>query len=227
MSLKIINGNLFTSNCQTLVNTVNCVGVMGAGIALEFRLRYPDMYADYVKICQQNLLEIGKLWLYKSAPHWVLNFPTKRHWKQPSKLEYLELGLQKFVDTYAEKKITSIAFPLLGAQNGGIPQNQALEVMNKYLGQCELPIEIYIYYSHAPDDIFNDLKTVFLSLSNEEILEITGLGEAYIKKVRQVMQDEAVCSLSKFLAIKGIGITTVEKTLLLLPKFSSTILPIN
>jgi O-acetyl-ADP-ribose deacetylase (regulator of RNase III) len=225
MSLKIIKGNLFTSNCQTLVNTVNCVGVMGAGIALEFRLRYQEMYTYYVEICNQNLMDIGKLWLYKCDKHWVLNFPTKKHWKKPSKLEYLELGLQKFVDTYIEKEITSIAFPLLGTQNGGIPQEQSLEIMNRYLGECELPIEIYIYDPHAPDDIFNELKTVFLSLSDREILEVTGLGKTYIKKVKQAMQEESICNLSKFLSTKGIGITTVQKSLLLLQKFYPTILP--
>ncbi|MEA5517039.1 macro domain-containing protein [Nodularia sp. UHCC 0506] len=225
MSLKIINGNLFTSNCQTLVNTVNCVGVMGAGISLEFRLRYPEMYARYVKICEQNLMEIGKLWLYKSVQHWVLNFPTKQHWKKPSKLEFLELGLQKFVDTYIEKDIISIAFPLLGTQNGGIPQRESLEIMKRYLGECELPIEIYIYDPNAPDDIFSDLKSVFLSLSDREIIEVTSLGTAYIQKVKQAMQDESICNLSKFLSTKGIGITTVQKSLLLLQKFYPTILP--
>ncbi|MCC5654200.1 macro domain-containing protein [Nostoc sp. XA013] len=225
MTLKIINGNLFTSNCQTLVNTVNCVGVMGAGIALEFRLRYPDMYARYIRICNDNLMEIGKLWLYKSGQHWILNFPTKQHWKKPSKLEFLELGLQKFVDTYVEKEITSIAFPLLGTQNGGIPQDKSLEIMDKYLSKCELSIEIYIYDPNVPDDIFNHLKIIFLSLSDGEIVEVTGLGKAYIKNIKQIMQNEHICNLSKFLSMKGIGIVTVEKALLLLRKFSPDILP--
>ncbi len=225
MSLKIIKGNLFTSNCQTLVNTVNCVGVMGAGIALEFRLRYPEMYARYVDICKQSSMEIGKLWLYKDDHRWVLNFPTKQHWKKPSKLEFLELGLQKFVNTYREKEITSIAFPLLGTQNGGIHQNESLEIMNKYLSQCELPIEIYMYDTNAPDDIFSNLKITFSSLSEREIVELTGLGKTYIKRVKQAMLDESICNLSKFLSTEGIGITTVQKTLLLLPNFHPTILP--
>jgi len=216
MSIKIIQGNLFNSNCQTLVNTVNCVGVMGTGIALEFRLRYPEMYTRYVEICKQNLMDIGKLWLYKSDQRWVLNFPTKRHWKKPSKLEFLELGLQKFVDTYKEKEISSIAFPLLGTQNGGIPQNQSLEIMKKYLEECELPIEIYIYNPNVIDDTFTLLRNNFFSLSEQEILEITGLSKSYIKRVRQVMENESICNLSQFLSIEGIGITTVEKTLLLI-----------
>ena len=120
MSLDIIKGNLFTSNRQTLVNTVNCVGVMGAGIALSFKIS--QMYERYVEICNSQLLDVGKLWLYKLEHRWVLNFPTKKYWKRASKIEFLQLGLQKFVDTYKEKGITSIAFPLLGTLNGGIPE---------------------------------------------------------------------------------------------------------
>lgn len=216
MNLQIIKGNLFTSKCQTLVNTVNCVGVMGAGIALEFRLRYPEMYNRYIDLCKQKRMDVGKLWLYKSNFHWVLNFPTKKHWKQPSELNFLELGLQKFVDTYKEKEITSIAFPLLGTQNGGIPEEQSLEIMKQYLEHCNLPVEIYLYDPNSPDDIFTDLKNRFLSLSETELLRVTGLGKAHLKRVNQAIQDQHICSLSKLLSIKGIGVTTVEKTLLIL-----------
>ena len=181
MSLDIIKGNLFTSNCQTLVNTVNCVGVMGAGIALEFRLRYPQMYERYVEICNSNLLDIGKLWLYKSEHRWVLNFPTKKHWKRASKIEFLQLGLQKFVDTYEKKGITSIAFPLLGSLNGGIYENESLEIMTKYLYKCD------------------DIKI-----------------EIYLTRVKDVMQDDSISSLSQFISVKGIGINTVQKALLVL-----------
>lgn len=77
MPAKIITGNIFTTNCQTIVNTINCVGVMGAGIALECRLRYPDMHEKYIKLCMDNHIDIGLLWIYKSSDKWVLNFPTK------------------------------------------------------------------------------------------------------------------------------------------------------
>ena len=216
MRLKIIEGNLFTSKCQTLVNTVNCVGVMGAGIALEFRFRYPQMYTRYVELCTSKLMDVGKLWLYKSSQHWVLNFPTKKHWKKPSEAKFLELGLQKFVDTYIEKEITSIAFPLLGTQNGGIPEDESIEIMKKYLGQCDLPVEIYIYDPNSPDDIFAELKASFLSLSEKELAEMTGLGKTYLKRVNQAMQDDRICSLSRLLSTEGIGVTTVEQVLLLL-----------
>jgi len=227
MSLKIIQGNLFTSSCQTLVNTVNCVGVMGAGIALEFRLRYPEMYTQYVEICQQNSFKIGNLSLYKSTQHWIINFPTKQHWKEPSKLEFLDLGLRKFVNTYREKEITSVAFPLLGAQNGGIPPEKSLEIMSRYLSQCELNVEVYVYDPNASDDLVSNLKTAFLCLSETEILEITGLGKAYFNRVKQAIQDDSVCNISQLLSAPGIGISTVEKTLRILQSYHLSSLSIN
>ena len=87
-----------------------------------------EMFEKYKELCQSKMIGIGKLWLYKSedTPQWVLNFPTKFHWKYPSKMEYLEAGLQKFVDSYEEKGITSIAFPLLGTHNGGLDKIEVI-----------------------------------------------------------------------------------------------------
>jgi O-acetyl-ADP-ribose deacetylase (regulator of RNase III) len=138
MAVKVITGNIFTTKAQTIVNTVNCVGVMGAGIALECRLRFPEMYEKYVTLCDQGQLKIGLLWLYKGDERWVLNFPTKKHWKYPSKKEYLEKGLEKFLSTYEQKGISSIAFPLLGASQGGIDGEESLAIMLSYLEQATI-----------------------------------------------------------------------------------------
>ena len=93
-NITIINGNIFNTKAQTIVNTVNCVGVMGKGIALVFKLRYPAMFDIYQDFCKQGLIGIGKLWIYKGDARdpWVLNFPTKTHWKLPSEYEYIEKG---------------------------------------------------------------------------------------------------------------------------------------
>ena len=140
--ITLVKGDIFDSDAQTIVNTVNCVGVMGKGIALQYKNKYPDMFIKYRDICNRNLLDVGKLWLYKDMDKWILNFPTKKHWKDPSEIEYLELGLQKFVDTYKEKGITSIAFPLLGANNGGLRPLVSLTIMKKYLRLCDIPVFI-------------------------------------------------------------------------------------
>ncbi|MDV3001127.1 MAG: hypothetical protein N5P05_002733 [Chroococcopsis gigantea SAG 12.99] len=216
MSLEVIKGNLFSTRCQTLVNTVNCVGVMGAGIALEFRLRYPRMYERYQEICQQKLLDIGKLWIFKTDQRWILNFPTKKHWKDKSELNFLKLGLEKFIDNYQNKGIQSIAFPVLGSLNGGLPENESIAIMTEYLNKCTINVEIYIYDPNSADDIFERIKQSFISLPAQDIMKITGLKQPYFKKVKEAIEIGQVYSLSGLLSTKGIGIATVEKTLLIL-----------
>ncbi|MCT2561861.1 macro domain-containing protein [Chryseobacterium herbae] len=151
----IESGNIFESNAQTLVNTVNCVGVMGKGLALEFKKRYPEMFKKYQQLCNDRLLDIGKLWLYKGQHRWVLNFPTKYDWRQPSTAYYLEKGLDKFMETYRTRGIESIAFPLLGASNGGIPPEVSLKIMTDYLKECDIPVTIYFSYKPKIEELFS------------------------------------------------------------------------
>lgn len=141
--IEYIEGNIFNSPAQVIVNTVNTVGVMGKGLALSFKKRYPEMFEAYKKACDKHQLTIGKLMLYYAPDHWILMFPTKESWRNPSKMEYLEAGLNKFVTSYTEKRITSIAFPKLGCGNGELLWEDVKPVMEKYLRP--LPITIYIY----------------------------------------------------------------------------------
>lgn len=141
--IKYVKGDIFSTPAQVLVNTVNLEGVMGKGIALNYKKMYPDMFIKYQKLCKDNKLQIGKLWLYKTNNKWILNFPTKKEWRKPSKIEYIKEGLEKFVNTYREKNITSIAFPKLGCGNGGLKWEDVKPLMDFYLKN--LPIDIYIY----------------------------------------------------------------------------------
>lgn len=150
--------SVMDSPAQTLVNTVNCVGVMGKGIAKAFKDRYPAMYATYKRICDQNLLEPGKLWLWQGPDHSVLNFPTKMHWRNPSKIEWIEMGLQKFVDSYESRGITSISFPRLGCGNGGLDWDEVRPLMERYL--APLPIEILIHDYDQPVGLPEHLEDV-------------------------------------------------------------------
>jgi len=210
-NITIITGNIFNSSCQTIVNTVNCVGVMGAGIALECRLRYPDMFAQYTRICHDGLLDIGKLWLYKGEDRWILNFPTKKHWKFPSKEIYLRLGLEKFIQTQAEKRIESIAFPILGAQHGGLNPEQSLGLMQEYLQKCSIPIEIYRYDPKAPDDLYDRFKIAILSASVDELKQASGLRSNYIQLLKETVESRGIYQLNQLAACKGIGDKTLEK----------------
>lgn len=213
MSISIVHGNIFNSRMQTVVNTVNCVGVMGKGIALVFKLRYPNMYDVYSEHCKNGHISIGKLWVYRSerdAP-WVLNFPTKFHWKYPSKIEYIEKGLEKFCETYKEQGITSIAFPMLGAHNGGLDKDEVLSIMKKYLGTCDIPIEIYEYDPEASDDLFEKFCLNWNSLSLQQIKEHTSISKDKITTITGLIESGKVKSMIGLINERGIGLKTMEK----------------
>ncbi len=141
--IEYIEGDIFTSPAQVIVNTVNTVGVMGKGIALEFKKRYPQMFEVYKSACEKRKFTIGKLMLVSASDHMILLFPTKENWRYPSKLSYIEQGLKRFCDKYAERGITSIAFPKLGCGNGELSWDDVRPLMERYLKS--LPIDVYIY----------------------------------------------------------------------------------
>ena len=205
------SGNLFTSNAQTLVNTVNTVGVMGAGIALEHRLRMPAMYEKYQALCQAGEFKTGQLWLYKKEQPWVLNFPTKKHWKYPAKEQYLIAGLEKFVATYERCGITSIAFPLLGADKGGIDPDRSLSIMQRYLAPLEISIEIYHYDATAQDDLYESTKAWLCAHSLEQVVAVSQIKPHYLRKLYACLQDGSYTQLNQLGKVKGIGIKTLER----------------
>src|SRR5258708_35436993 len=95
--ITYVRGDLLRSPAKGLVNTVNTVGVMGKGIAKDFKTIFPEMFGEYQKVCEQRKLEVGKLFLWRGPHKWVLNFPTKKHWRNPSKPEFIEAGLKAVV----------------------------------------------------------------------------------------------------------------------------------
>ncbi len=142
MIVKI--GNIFESTCSTIVNTVNCVGVMGKGIALEFKKAYPKMYLDYVRKCEAGEVKTGEPYVYVNDDgSKILNFPTKDHWRSPSRLSYVVDGLNWFIENYEKYEIDSIAFPPLGCGNGGLSWEIVGPIMYQKL--VELPIHIEIF----------------------------------------------------------------------------------
>jgi O-acetyl-ADP-ribose deacetylase (regulator of RNase III) len=211
MALQIIDGNIFTTTSQTIVNPINCVGIMGAGLALEFRLRYPRMYLKYVELCKDEKMQPGLLWIFKSQDKWILNFPTKKHWKFPSKVEYLKSGLEKFVATFQSKNITSAAFPLLGADKGGIDPEFSLELMKRYLEPLEIPIDIYKYNPVAKDDLFDKTKDWLQSNEINVLVDETGIRPQYLRIVLEALENDSIYQLNQLAQFKGIGINTLEK----------------
>jgi O-acetyl-ADP-ribose deacetylase (regulator of RNase III)/uncharacterized protein YwgA len=146
--IKFIKGNLLESNAEALVNTVNTEGIMGKGIALQFRNMFPINYKLYVKACRNNEIKIGKLFVTEeqtllNGSKIIINFPTKKSWKLPSEYRYIEEGLKELVNIINIRKIKSIAIPPLGSGNGGLDWNRVKIMIDQYLNNIECDIEIY------------------------------------------------------------------------------------
>jgi O-acetyl-ADP-ribose deacetylase (regulator of RNase III) len=142
--LSYHKSDIFASPAQVIVNPVNCKGHMGKGLALAFQQRYPTMFESYQQECREGKLRIGQPTLYKASTPWIFNFPTKDHWRDDSKVEYLEAGLQYFIVHYKVLEIISIAFPKLGAGLGKLSWDEVGPLMVKYLSQVDSDVSIYI-----------------------------------------------------------------------------------
>ena len=140
------SGDLLHSSAQTLVNTVNCVGVMGRGIALDFRCAYPAMFEDYARRCNAGEVRPGRPYLWRPThadQHWVLNFPTKRHWRARSRMSDIVDGLDWLEAHCEEWGIESLAVPALGCQNGGLRWAEVGPLLFERLGRLGIPVELY------------------------------------------------------------------------------------
>jgi O-acetyl-ADP-ribose deacetylase (regulator of RNase III) len=147
-------GDLFASQAQTLVNTVNCVGVMGKGVALEFKKRFPEMYADYVERCRRGKVKLGEPYIYPDlVGQWVLNFPTKDHWRSVSKLDDIVRGLEYLTAHYKEWGIQSLAVPPLGCGNGQLEWRVVGPTLVKHLAQLDIPVELYAPHGTPEDEL--------------------------------------------------------------------------
>ena len=213
--IKEKKGNIFTTECEVIVNAINCVGVMGAGIALEFKLRHPDMFEKYKQFCEEKKIDIGVLWIFtpiNSGINYkrILNFPTKKHWKYPSKIEYIEKGLDKFVATYKDKKITSIAFPMLGTAKGGLSSNTINKLLKEKLSKCEnLTVEIWEFDPHAKDDLYETFKEKFFELDFSKLK----IRKNILEKIELALKNDNINSFNGLLRVKGIGFSSIEKLL--------------
>lgn len=168
--MKILIGDILRSKAQTLINTVNCVGIMGKGIALEFKKRFPEMFADYLKRCERKEVKLGIPYIYKTlvSPQ-IVNFPTKDHWKSISKVSDIEKGLDYLLSHYKQWGITSLAVPPLGCGNGQLEWKVAGHIIYKKLKSLSIPVEIYAPYGTSP----RELTFEFLERGPEDIQKQT------------------------------------------------------
>ena len=217
--IKYRRGDIFEANVQVIVNTVNCEGIMGKGLALEFKKRYPNMFPIYQQECKTGKLRIGRPTLYCGSEPWILNFPTKTSWRANSKLEYLEKGLEYFIANYKQAGITSIAFPKLGAQNGKLSWDEVGPLMVRYL--CQADIDVYIYIADGDQEIlFNDDGEKFvwqqfnkLALSVDRLQEDVKLSAKEARRVhdaRKIREFAAYAEVEKIDKLAKISLQRIK-----------------
>jgi O-acetyl-ADP-ribose deacetylase (regulator of RNase III) len=148
--IRYTSGNLLESDADALVNTVNTVGVMGKGIALLFKQRFPDNYRQYKAACSAGRVVTGSMFVTEVSvlmgPRWIVNFPTKQHWRDLSQLSWIEAGLQDLRRFLIEHRVKSAAIPGLGTGNGGLDWGEVRPLIEQALGG--LDTEIVVYQPH-------------------------------------------------------------------------------
>ncbi len=137
MILELVTGNLLEADTEALVNAVNIEGVMGKGIALQFKKKYPEMFEAYRRACKEGQVQPGRMHVYELPdmfnPRFIINFPTKRHWRSPSSTDDVKAGLRALAEEIRKRGIKSIALPALGCGNGGLDWSEVLPMIKSAL----------------------------------------------------------------------------------------------
>lgn len=208
-----VDGNIFDADVDAIVVTVNTVGEMGAGIALEARLRMPEMAEAYREQCESGRLDVGMLWLWRYSDPKVLCFPTKKHWRYPSQLSYIRAGLDKLVETYRERGLQRIAVPHLGADRGGLDWASEVRplVVERLDPLSDLEVVLYGYDPSVPDALFERLTALINGMTVERFAEQAGLRRREAELVHRIVMQAPYPNPSVLHRTRGIGITTLER----------------
>ena len=170
-------GDILREESEAVVNTVNCVGIMGKGIALEFKKQFPEMYEDYLQRCEKGEVKLGLPYLYKSfLPPWVLNFPTKEHWRSVSRIQDIAKGLEYLQKHYKEWNIQSLAVPPLGCGEGQLEWKVVDPTLHRYLNQLDIPVELYAPFG-TPEE---ELEPAFLQRDASIVSKNNGTADKEI-----------------------------------------------
>ena len=147
--IEFKTGDVLAEDAEALVNSVNCVGVMGRGVALQFKKAFPDNFAAYAAACEREEVRPGRMFIYETHqvtnPRYIINFPTKRHWRGRSRMDDIDAGLLALADTIRERKIRSIAIPPLGSGLGKLPWDDVRWRIERALGDLEIPVHVIVY----------------------------------------------------------------------------------
>ena len=204
---RALIGDLFESRAQALVNTVNRVGVMGKGVALEFKKRFPANFHDYEARCERKMVRMGEPYPFRDpSGRLIVNFPTKDHWRSPARLSDVEKGLDYFVRHYADWEIKSVAFPPLGCGNGGLEWAEVGPLMYRKLHQLPIEIEVYAPYGTTKSELTPEY------LESPSQMSLDGKGRKHEKMNREwVVLMEVLRELERQPYANPVGRTIFQK----------------
>lgn len=156
----LTHGNIFNSTAQMIVNPVNCAGIMGKGLAKEFKKNYPDMFDSYQSYCKSNRLFMGSLFIYKcyqtKKPDYIVCFPTKIHWSDISKYEHIATGLKALRKTIIDLHITSIAMPALGCGLGQLEFTEIIKlIVDNFVDLKDVKIYVFKPWEGEKNNVCN------------------------------------------------------------------------
>ncbi|MHA1417219.1 MAG: macro domain-containing protein [Candidatus Heimdallarchaeaceae archaeon] len=212
-NIQIKKGDIFKSKMQTIVNPINCQGVMGAGLAKKFKEEFPSMFEDYKKKCENKLVQIGKPYLWKekeNSSKWILNFPTKNRWSEPSKFEWIRKGLKFFVENYAKWDIKSIAFPALGCGHGGLLWLDIKPLLEEYLSKVDIPVEIYLPKLSKSEKAIEKIKTELENRYKENV-SVLLIRDFYPNSVDTWVNLKKATSITLFIRFNRNNVTNEMK----------------
>lgn len=216
--LDFVKGDFFKFDADIRINTVNCVGVMGAGVALAFKKKYPAMFKEYLKDCKAGLIKPGLPSVWKNDDMFskeieIINFPTKDHWRKPSEYEYVENGLSWLSEYLKQKNHSTITLPALGCGHGGLDWGNVKLLIEKYLGDS--PHNILVF---EPNSSKNAGKTELnvpennKLLSEESINIINSKSAEYPDKLRLFTEKELYLFSSDFSAVENYNISIISSS---------------
>lgn len=206
-------GSIFDSSCEVKTVTVNCVGVMGAGVALECKIRFPCVFEQYSRDCSNGCIQPGTLHLYTtSTDEKILCFPTKKHWKDPSELSYISNGLESLGRSITEWGVKSIALPRLGCSHGGLSWDDVEPLMTQAANESDgVHFEFWTFDPHIKDDYCTQLKERLIQHDGAGIQKSTGLSAKQSEILFDTIRDPSVVSMHAIQKTRGLGKVAFQK----------------
>ena len=204
--LHFTDKKVFNAGADCIVNTINCVGFMGKGLALEFAMRYPRLEEIYKQQCAEKKIHTGYVYFYNIDGQKIINFPTKFHFKYPSNIEWIEQGLNDFRSRYKNWDIRSIAFPVLGSRNGGLNADDVVKVMEEKLS--DLDIDVYICKSRLIEGVEKTMVDSFKNLSVDTLAEEITLTQK--QKAVLAAHKSDIINFSDINELEGVGKATYK-----------------